>query len=145
MVILSIYRTKSVLFGGHASGVPNSPCRAGFYTLPTNFLSARCKTAPYIKPIFHLGRAVARSSETFFGSAGTSHQNFSEGTPPSVPIFLIGQECRFSVGQEPNPPIPPNKFGAHFIRHQPLVNASGMKQSIKQVVAWFDGKEFPQR
>ncbi len=27
-------------------------CRAGFYTLPMNFLSARCETAPYIKPIF---------------------------------------------------------------------------------------------
>ncbi len=27
-------------------------CRAGFYTPPTKFFSARCKTAPYIKPIF---------------------------------------------------------------------------------------------
>jgi len=43
-------------FGGQASGLPIFSCRVGFHTPPMNFLSARCKTAPYIKPIFQLSR-----------------------------------------------------------------------------------------
>jgi len=53
-----------------------------------SFLSARCKTAPYIKPIF------------------------------------------ISVGQEPDPPISPNEFSAHFLRHQPMAKANGMDDGL---------------
>ncbi len=59
--------------GGHASIVPNFPCRAGSYTLPTNFSSARCKTAPYIKPILSAGQTLTLR---FFGSARAEPSEF---------------------------------------------------------------------
>ena len=34
-------------------------------TLPTNFLSARCKTAPYIEPIFFVGQGFIPCRQIF--------------------------------------------------------------------------------
>ena len=59
---------------------PIFPCRAGFYTLPTNFLSARYKTAPYIEPNFPC-RAGFYTLPTNFLSAGCK-------TAPYMLIFI---------------------------------------------------------
>jgi len=68
VTLLPTMRGRSVKFGRHTFGVPIFPCRAGFYTLPKNFLSARYKTAPYIKPNFPC-RAGFYTLPTNFSSA----------------------------------------------------------------------------
>ncbi len=37
---------QQIPFGGQASGLPNFPCRAGFYTLPTKFFRRGVKPRP---------------------------------------------------------------------------------------------------
>ncbi len=73
-----LYPVVANKFGGQAFGLPIFSCRTGVYTLPTKFFSARCKTAPYIKPIFTLTRQEPSSP------------NFSEGTPLACRIRSCG-------------------------------------------------------
>jgi len=73
---------RSLALRNFSAGTPLacriSLCRAGFYTLPTNFLSARCKTAPYIEPIFiPVGQEPDPPKQRIFGSAGASPSQFN--------------------------------------------------------------------
>jgi|GEM_PF-2667838 len=117
--------------GGHASRRADFPCRAGFYTLPTNFFSARYKTAPYIEPIFLVGQGFIPCRQIFSARCKTAPYikpdfpcragfytlptNFLSArfkTAPYIKIFLVGQgftPCRriFSVRCKTAPYIEP--------------------------------------
>jgi len=72
--------------------VPIFPCNAGFYTLPTNFFSARYKTAPYIEPIF-VSVGQEPDPPKFFGRHNYGVPDFRSGKGKTI------RYAEFSVEQ----------------------------------------------
>jgi len=93
-------------------------CRAGFYTLPTNFLSARCETAPYIEPNFPC-RAGFYTLPTNFSMRGAKPR------PTLSQISFVGQgfiPCRriFYARCKTAPYIKPIFFSARQEHRSPI-------------------------
>ena len=83
---------------------PNFPCRTGFYTLPTNFLSARCKTAPYIDPIFPC-RAGFYTLPTKFFPARCKTAPYIKPKMNLTLIFSPLEVTQLDVGAAAKPPV----------------------------------------